>query len=337
MVVLGYGDEPWLAECLTSVLNQQPHQCVLVDNGITSALNIAANPALEVVTPASNLGFAGGCNEGVRHCTGDVVVFVNSDAVIQPGALRALTEVLTDDSVGLVTASIRLGDRPDVINAAGNPMHWLGYTWAGGMGDLASAHENATDVTCVSGATFAVRRDVWNQLGGFDDEYFAYGEDVDLSIRCWQAGLSVVFEPRAVSWHHYEFGRNPDKWFLLERGRLINVLTLYERRTRRFVFPMLVAVEAGSLIPAAAQGWGRSKVAAWRWLWSHRDYLHARSVRIAAARVRPDADLLPKLVPEVRPPAEFGQKVPEVANAILGRYWRWSMKRLVPPPVPSPR
>jgi GT2 family glycosyltransferase len=303
---------------------------LLVDNGVepSTRAELPTDPRLTVITPPRNLGFAGGCNEGVRHTTSPVLVFVNSDAVLAPGAVAALEAAVAVPEVGLVTASVRLADRPTFVNAAGNPMHYLGYTWAGGMGDPSELHAEAGEVTCVSGATFAVRREVWDLLGGFDDEYFAYGEDVDLSMRAWQAGLTVRYEPAAVSLHHYEFGRNPSKWFLLERGRLVNVLTLFEPRTRRYVLPMLVAVEAGSLVPAAAQGWAGSKVAAWRWLWENREYLRERSARVASARRRPDREILPRLEAQVRPPGEFGQSVPEVANVVLGRYWAWARRRL---------
>ena len=332
VVVLGYGVEPWLGQCLESVLGQGAllRECVLVDNGIAdeSRPAIPPDPRLRVVVPSHNLGFSGGCNEGARHSSAPLLVFVNSDAVLASGALAALAAVLANESVGLVTASVRLGDRPDRVNAAGNPMHYLGYTWSGGMGDLASEHDVPREVTCVSGATFGVRREVWDQLGGFDDEYFAYGEDVDLSIRAWQAGHTVRFEPAAVSVHHYEFGRNPQKWFLLERGRLINVLTLFEPRTRRYVVPMLAVVEVGSLLVAARQGWAGSKVAAWRWLWDNREYLHERTARVEAARRRPDSEILPRLSAEVLPPPEFGLRVPRVANAVLKSYWTWASARL---------
>jgi len=332
VVVLGFGHEPWLRACLDAVLAQGPTlgECVLVDNGIEppADADLPDDPRLRVVRPGANLGFAGGCNEGARHLTAPVLVFVNSDAVLGDGALEALAEAVADPEVGLVTASVRLGDDPALVNAAGNPMHYLGYTWSGGMGDPAGEHAHAAEVTCVSGATFAVRREVWEELGGFDPEYFAYGEDVDLSIRAWQSGRTVRFEPAAVSVHHYEFGRNPSKWFLLERGRLINVTTLFEPRTRRYVLPMLVAVEVGSLLPAARQGWAGSKVAAWRWMWSHRAYLRERSRRVAAARRVPDTQLLPRLTARVEPPEGFGQRVPAVANAVLERYWRWASRRL---------
>jgi len=331
VIVLGYGDEPWLVQCLDAILADSSVECVLVDNGIAGEVRdaIVVNDRLRVVTPTDNLGYAGGCNEGARQASGDVLVFINSDAVVAPGAIDILVEALADPSVGLVTGSIRLGDRPELINAVGNPMHYLGYTWAGGIGDDAHDHLVGGEVTCISGATFAVTAQFWAELGGFDPTYFAYGEDVDLSIRTWQSGRSVRYVPEAVSYHYYEFSRNPRKWFLVERGRLINVFTLYEPRTLRYVLPMLAAVEIGSLLPATTQGWGKEKVAAWQWAWQNRDYLRRRSQQVQRSRQLSDAQIVPRLVSRIDLPAEFGQSIPEVANTVLDRYWTWAKKRIV--------
>jgi GT2 family glycosyltransferase len=331
VIVLGYGDEPWLGQCLESILADPSVECVLVDNGIAPEVRAAIGPndRLKVVTPTQNLGYAGGCNEGAAHASGDVLVFINSDAVVAPGAIEILAQALVDPGVGLVTGSVRLGDRPDLINAAGNPMHYLGYTWAGGIGDQAADHLEAGEVTCISGATFAVTSQFWAQLGGFDPTYFAYGEDVDLSIRTWQAGRSVRYVPEAVSYHYYEFSRNPRKWFLVERGRLINVFTLYEPRTLRYVLPMLAATELGSLLPATTQGWGKQKIAAWQWAWQNRDYLRSRSQQVQRTRKLPDAAILPRLVSRIDLPAEFGRSIPDVANTVLDRYWTWARERIM--------
>ena len=76
---------------------------------------------------------------------------------------------------------------------------------------------------------------------------FAYLEDTELSLRCWQRGLKVMFVPDAVVLHDYEFSRNPSKLGLLERNRLIMLLTLYERHTLAVLAPALLAVEIATL------------------------------------------------------------------------------------------
>ena len=114
-----------------------------------------------------------------------------------------------------------------------------------------------------SGTGMAVRREVWTALGGFAEEYFAYLEDTELSLRCWQRGLRVVYVPGARVVHRYDFSRNPGKWYLLERNRLILVLTAFEPRTVALLLPALLGVEAGMLAVSLRAGWGREKVGGW--------------------------------------------------------------------------
>src|SRR5207237_1098959 len=111
--------------------------------------------------------------------------------IVQPGALAALRETVAGPSVGLACASIRLADDPTRLNSAGNPLHYVGLVWAGHFGEPADDHADAVDVATVTGATFAIRADVWRSLGGFPDEWFAYNEDSHLSLLAWQRGLKV--------------------------------------------------------------------------------------------------------------------------------------------------
>jgi GT2 family glycosyltransferase len=261
---------------------------VVVDNGFSCAerSQLEADPRITWVRPGRNSGFTGGCNLGAAAVKGDFIVFLNSDAVVQPGALSALSDALADPAVGLVTGCVELFDEPAVVNAAGNPVHYSLLSWAGGWGDPMVAHAEPTAVASVSGALFGVRREVWERLGGFHGELFAYGEDVELSLRTWMAGLEVRYEPAAVARHHYEFHRNPSKYYLLERNRLINVLTLFEGRTLVALAPGLIAVEVGVLLSSAREGWWRQKLAGYRWIAAHAADLRVRRRQVQSARRR---------------------------------------------------
>src|SRR3712207_5057787 len=108
-VILAWGDEPVLEESVEAVLASEDIEAdvVLVDNGCTSAAvgRLPGRTGVTVVEPGENLGFAGGCNLGAEHATGEFLAFVNGDAVVLPTALRRMVG-LVDDSVGLVTASL---------------------------------------------------------------------------------------------------------------------------------------------------------------------------------------------------------------------------------------
>jgi len=296
-VVLAYGDEPWLEACVDAILASdglRSVEVILVDNGCaeSSIAPVVERPGVMLLRPGRNLGFAGGCNLGAAHAGSEVIAFVNSDALVAPDALRALAAVAVEPGVGIATASIRLADSPDDLNSAGNEIHFLGVGWAGHLGEAASGHREQRTVIAASGAGMALARSTWKRLGGFEERYFAYHEDAELSLRCWQQGLPVVFVPEAVVFHHYEFSRNPDKLYLLERNRLAFLATTYEARTLLVLAPVLVLFEAAVVALAVAGGWGDRKVAGWRWLLRHRRWLRERRRHLQSVRTVGDRELL---------------------------------------------
>ena len=297
-VVLAYRDEPWLDDCLAALeasTGLSSLEIVLVDNGATGGAveRVAGRERVTVLRPGENLGFAGGCNLGAGQGRGDVIAFVNSDAVVAPDALHHLAVAALEPGVGIATGSIRLGHDPDRLNSGGNDVHLLGIGWAGAFGEPAADHQRRRTVASASGAGMAMARATWERIGGFCDRYFAYHEDADLSLRCWQQGLSVVFVPEAVVVHHYEFSRNPDKLYLLERNRGIFVLTLYETRTLLLLAPFLLLFEAAVLAAALRDGWAGRKAAGWLWLVRNRRWLRQTRGRLQSVRTVGDDVLAP--------------------------------------------
>ena len=265
----------------------------------------------------SNLGFIDACNLGAGVAAGDILVFVNPDAVVRPDAMAALAACLDEASIGLATGLVELDDEPGTVNAAGNPVHYSLLSWAGGWGEPTAEHSQAKDVASVSGALFAVRRTDWERLGGFFGPMFAYGEDAELSLRTWLAGQRVRYVPTAVASHHYEFTRNPGKLGLLERNRWISLLTVYEASTLRRLVPGLSLVEAGIWMTALRQGWVADKAAAVVWCWRNREQIRRRRREVQSARVLPDTALLPVLASRITPSVRSGQHVPRVVNGLL--------------------
>lgn len=331
-VVLAYLDEPWIEDSVESVLASQDVEAdvVLVDNGCTSGAveRLRGRAGVTVVTPAENLGFSGGCDAGAEHATGQYLALVNADAVVEPAALRRLVDVAARPDVGIASGSIRLADDPERMNSAGNPLHLLGLSWAGGLDEPAAQHATEQDVASASGAGLVLRRDLWRSLGGFAPEFFAYHEDTDLSWRCWQRGLRVVYVPDAVVVHRYEFSRNPLKLYLLERNRLLFLLTAHERRTLALLALPLLALEAAMLLLAVAQGWGRAKARGWWWLLRHSGWVRQRRRLLQSERTRTDAELAPLLTAELTQtaialPAGLG-----LLNLLMRGWWQLARRVL---------
>ena len=295
VVILAYGRDPWLERCVTSVLASTgvDVEVILVDNTGTDGTvdRLGERARVRVVRPGRNLGFAGGCNLGASLAAGDVIALVNQDAVVAPDALERLTRVATRADVGIATGSIRLAHAPERLNSGGNAVHFLGFGWSGDFDGPASDHSVEADVTGASGAGMAMRRAQWERFGGFADEYIAYHEDAELSLRCWQQGLRVVYVPDAVVTHRYEFSRNPSKYYLVERNRLLFCLTVFERRTLALLAPALLGLELGMVAVAIQGRWLRQKIAGWRWILEQRRWVVARRRRIQGERTRPDREL----------------------------------------------
>ncbi len=131
-----------------------------------------------------------------------------------------------------------------------------------------------------------MRRAVWTRLGGLDSSYFLYHEDADLSLRCWLAGLRVVYAPTAVAEHAYSFTKHPQKMFLLERNRLVTVLTTYPTPLLCRVLPALLLTEPLLLYLAARQGWVGSKLRSWGWLLRHASAVATRRREVQSTRWR---------------------------------------------------
>lgn len=325
VVVLAWQDEPWLAACVDSILASVGVQTelVVVDNGCRPE-DLAAVPdhhRFRLLRPGTNLGFAGGCNYGARELDTDFIALVNSDCLLCTDTLRQLVEEAGRPAVGPVMASVRIADTPHLINSAGNPVHISGLSWAGGLYETED-RSSPFDVTAASGACLVLQRAVWEELGGFDDEYFAYLEDTELSLRCWQRGLAARCVPTAVALHHYEFSRNDTKMYLLERNRIMMVATLWSARALLLLAPMLVAVELFLAGYAVARGWGRHKLRGYVWLWRQREHIRTRRSTVQASVVGSERVWMHRLTPALDRHVVGSAVLARLASVCFGLYWR---------------
>jgi len=322
VVVVAYHSGPALARCLDTLRHDVPEaNVIVVDNG-GSENDIGTEwERLHVVAPEENLGFAGGANRGAAKTGDDVLVFLNPDTVVAPGALRRLAKRLEDPAIGIAMARLQLLQRPGMLNSGGTAVHVSGLAWAGRFGEPADEIRELEDVPAASGAALAIRRETFDALGRFTPELFMYQEDVELSWRAHLNGLRVVVDPRADVFHEYDFGRNPTKLALLERNRLIFVLTAYSVRLLFLLGPMLVLGELAMLALAARRRWFRGKLGGWWWLMRHPRWLfrHRRSTQ-RLRNVR-DRELAHFLTPTLDPKVAAVPRGIGFLNRLLVPYW----------------
>jgi GT2 family glycosyltransferase len=207
VIVVNYNGRHWLERCLTATCAQlaDHEEIVLVDNASTDGsveLVRERFPDVRLLALDRNLGFAGGNNAGARTARGRYLALLNNDTVPQPGWLNALKAPLErDPRVALATSRIVYLHDPSVIDSAGD-----GYLRAGGAfkrfhgGPFALGNDSG-EVFGACGAACMVRRDVFVELGGFDEDFFMVYEDVDLSYRARLSGHRCVYVADAIVQH----------------------------------------------------------------------------------------------------------------------------------------
>ena len=207
VVVVNWNGAAWLPRCLEALRRQRGIQfeTVLVDNGSTDGsveLVAASFPEVRIVRLPSNEGFAGGNNAGVRAARARLVAFLNNDTEADPGWLRALADALcATPHAALAASRIVFMDRPGVIDSAGDGWLRAGSGFKRGHGSAAGAWEDQDQVFGACGAACMIRRDAFEAVGGFDEEFFLLFEDVDLSYRVRLAGWTCVYVPAARVLH----------------------------------------------------------------------------------------------------------------------------------------
>ncbi|MGH9225877.1 MAG: glycosyltransferase family 2 protein [Acidimicrobiales bacterium] len=210
-VIVNYNARDALVACLQSLRADGVQSIVVVDNDSqdgSAAAVAASDPDTAFVATGANLGYGTGANQGVARVDEPYVLITNPDVIVEPGTLEALVAALErDPRLGAVGPRVEEPDGtlypsarqfPDLTVAAGHA--FFGYVaprnrWTRAYRLLDWDHSTPGEVDWVSGSCFLVRRAAYEAVGGFDERYFMYAEDVDLCWRLWRAGWRIAYEP----------------------------------------------------------------------------------------------------------------------------------------------
>lgn len=249
IILLSYNSRNDLEECIPSLTNQTylNFEIIVVDNASTDSTPDFIRteyPDIKLVETGSNLGYPAGNNIGFEHAKGDYIVILNPDTVVDPNWLLQLIKPLSENpDIAITTPKILLYGRPDKINTCGNSVHFTGLDFCRGLNEPSTSFSTIEEVGAISGCSFAIRRGVFKELGGFDPDFFLYLEDVDLSLRARIAGYRIMFVPESIVYHKFELSITPWKLFYLERNRYILQLGNYSLKMLILLSPVFFVSE----------------------------------------------------------------------------------------------
>jgi GT2 family glycosyltransferase/glycosyltransferase involved in cell wall biosynthesis len=265
VIVVNYRGAGDTITCLRSLRDDLDYpadrlQVICVDNasGDGSVERIKASvPGVVLVESTTNSGFAGGCNLGVKHAKGSVVALLNNDARPHRNWVRAAVDVLlTDPTVAAVASKVLdwEGKRVDFVDGG---LTWFGMGYKTHQGDLDEGQfDTPRDVLFGTGSALFVRAATYRELGGFDERFFMFYEDVDLGWRLNLRGWRVRYVPTSVAYHRHHQSMsdidNSREIYLLERNALAS---LYKNVSDKALGKVLPAAIALSVRRATAR-WG---------------------------------------------------------------------------------
>jgi GT2 family glycosyltransferase len=273
VVVVSYNSAADLGTCLDALMPTlgSSDEAIVYDNASTDrSVEVASARGVRVVRSDANHGLGGGANRGAAAGRGQWIVFLNPDTMVEPGWLDALLAPL-GEGPAMATPRIVLMDEPGLVDACGNAVHLSGITVCRGYGQPASSFASRDSLLAVSGAAFAIDRVTFDRLGGFDERFFMYLEDTDLSLRAALAGVPIWSVPTSQVRHRHVASFGPQKLYWLERNRYLMLLKVWRGRTLLALLPTLALVEL--LVWGYALLRGRAALAAkaraWLWLAEH--------------------------------------------------------------------
>jgi GT2 family glycosyltransferase/glycosyltransferase involved in cell wall biosynthesis len=267
-IVVNHERRDLLAMCLQSLERalhavDEKTELIMVDNGSQdgSADHVRELfPRVKLVRLHRNEGFAGGVARGIAEARGEWIAVFNNDTTVEPDAVAVMLEAgRSHPSVGSVAAQMRFADRRDVLNSAGLELDRLGVAADRLVGTRLSDHrdQSAYEVFGASGGAALFRRQMLDQVGGFDESFFAFFEDADLAWRAQAYDWRAVYAPEAVVYHHHSATAqhgSPTKLYLVGRNR---VRTLAKNATPGMLIahgPWILAYDTAYVVYASLNG-----------------------------------------------------------------------------------
>jgi len=349
IILVNYKDyaQKYLADCFSALRRQSyPSELTriyIVDN--------AASPESEeflkshfpeaIILPRADGNYAAANNLGFKRALADgceYLVNVNMDTVAEAGWLAELAAALENNpEAGIAQSKILLHPKNEAekaapkINSLGNHIHFLGFGYTDGYRQPDRAIDGYPEIKgYASGCSFIIRREAFQKVGGYNEEFYMYHDDLELGLKVKLAGDKIILAPRSVIYHKYEFQRSRQMIYYMERNRYLTMLTFYPAYFWLIMFLPCLVMDTGLFFFSMINGWFKEELKIYAYFFWPFTYKRIFFERRRVKRL--------KIVPFSRIARDFVGRIEfqEVANPILkylvnplfAGYW-WVVKHLL--------
>jgi GT2 family glycosyltransferase len=209
IIILFWNNEQYIRKCLTSLLNQtwKDFEIIFIDNGSDQPLSFDINiefPTLKIITLKlhENIGFAAGNNFGAEHASGKFLTMLNADAFPQQNWLEIVSSAIEKYPDCFFASKLVMADDPTKLDGTGDVYHFTGLVWRKNHNYI-EKHVNLEECEVFSacGAAAIYPKIAFEEVNGYDTDFFSYVEDVDLGFRLRLIGYKCIFLPDAIVHH----------------------------------------------------------------------------------------------------------------------------------------
>ena len=296
VIIPHYGGEKILQECLESLKNTdyQELEIIVVNNSSPdNSVKIVQKsfPNVNLIQSNYNRGFSGGCNFGAQHAMGEYLLILNNDTVHEINWITHLVQrIESNKNISAVQPKIKQYKSRDYFDYAGGSGGFMDKYCSpfsrGRVFNTIEKDEGQYDDPCkifwASGTAFITRRNIFEEIGGFDETLFAHMEEIDYHWKCQLLGFEVWVEPQSIVFHHGAITlptSSPQKTYLNYRNSLILLLTNYSLTISFMLFFPRLFMELLSLIKEILfirPGHALAILRSWIWIFFHPFFLHQR-------------------------------------------------------------
>ena len=268
----------------------------IIDNCSTpTSLTYLKQQAPEAtVIPRADGNYAAANAAGVEQAIQDgcrYFVIANMDVVFDKHWLRELVKAVEPAEVGIAQSKILLYNKSK-INSAGNIIHFLGFGFTRGYGEIDNRqYDDIKEINgYASGCSLIIKKEVIERVGNYDGAYYMYHDDLELGWRARLAGYKIALAPHSIAYHKYEFSRSMRMLYYMERNRYLAIFSFYKLPTILLILPPLIMMEAGMLLYAIIGGWFLTKLKADGYFLLPSTWRHIMAVRRQVKKFRRAAD-----------------------------------------------